>query len=278
MRTLKRSETPKPTSPPANRLPGEPPANQRDNRLTPEQRQLIEDHVPIARSIAAGVAKRVGRTAHERGRLFGEVLTSANAGLVAAAQRFDPRRQVPFGAYARRGVRLAILADLRRIPNATGGRYRPFKRLRGTEELRAQLGHVLGCRPTDEELAESREWSTANALRNLRHSLQDEDALLSNLPARPARSIAGHREFREWFSEVTRCLDDRSRRALWLKYIEGLDAETIASAFRIQSYEVRELLRVALARIREHAAPDAVADFVDLRRRIRDDGWSDPRG
>lgn len=278
MSNSKRSETPNPSSPPANRLPGEPPANQRDNRLTPEQRRLVEDHVPVARAIAAGVAKRVGRTAHERGRLFGEVLTSANAGLVAAAQRFDPRRQVPFGAYARRGVRLAILADLRRIPNATGGRYRPFKRLRGMEELRAQLGHVLGCRPTDEELAESHGWNTGEAFRNCQHLTQDEDALLSNLPARPARSIAGHREFREWFADVTQCLDDRGRRALWLKYIEGHDAETIASAFRIQPREARELLRTALASIREHAPPDAAADFVDLRRRIRDDGWSDPRG
>lgn len=70
----------------------------------------IREHLPLVATVAAGLRRDL--------RLppgVGDDLESAGReGLVRAAQRFDPSRGVPFGAFAHHRIRWAMLDGLRR--------------------------------------------------------------------------------------------------------------------------------------------------------------------
>ena len=84
---------------------------------------------------------------------FDELLAAGNLGLVQAALRFDPLRNVKFVTYADWWIRKAILKTIQeqsgpvRLP-----RYR-LEQLRDLHEARARLMHDTGREPETEELA-----------------------------------------------------------------------------------------------------------------------------
>jgi RNA polymerase sigma factor FliA len=70
--------------------------------------QLITDHVDMARRVARSIARRVPFDRRD------DLESAALLGLTEAAQRFDPNRGEPFGAFAVQRVRGAVLDELRR--------------------------------------------------------------------------------------------------------------------------------------------------------------------
>ena len=74
--------------------------------------QLVTDHLQLAAAIAGNAVKRLPR--HPAGFVDAEDLyQEARLGLLQAAVRYDARRRVPFGAYARRRVAGAVGDALR---------------------------------------------------------------------------------------------------------------------------------------------------------------------
>ena len=71
--------------------------------------QLIIDAMPLAGNIAGNIAKRLPPHVDPR-----DLRQDACTGLVDAATRYDATKGVPFGAFARRRVRGAVMDGLRR--------------------------------------------------------------------------------------------------------------------------------------------------------------------
>ncbi|HLH16230.1 MAG TPA: sigma-70 family RNA polymerase sigma factor [Bryobacteraceae bacterium] len=71
--------------------------------------QLVLDHLALAAGIAGNLSKRLPRHVDRD-----DVRQDALLGLVCAASRYDARKKVPFGAYARRRIGGAVVDGLRR--------------------------------------------------------------------------------------------------------------------------------------------------------------------
>src|SRR5579884_3617754 len=83
--------------------------------------KLAEDNWPLVKKIAGDFGKR--------GADYDDVVSIGNVALVDAAQRFDPSRGVPFGAYAAMLIRQSIVKSLSPTSDAMspGRRNRPLR-------------------------------------------------------------------------------------------------------------------------------------------------------
>jgi RNA polymerase sigma factor FliA len=76
--------------------------------------QLVIQHLTLAATIAGNISKRLPRHLDMR-----DVHQDARLGLVKAAAAYDVRKNVPFGAYARRRIHGAVVDGLRRDDHLT---------------------------------------------------------------------------------------------------------------------------------------------------------------
>jgi len=77
----------------------------------PDSAEVLErfhSELPLVEAIAVQVLRSVGRMGE-----LDDLVAAGREGLLAAARRFDPTRGVPFGAYANRRVRGAIIDSVR---------------------------------------------------------------------------------------------------------------------------------------------------------------------
>lgn len=76
--------------------------------------QLVIQHLTLAAAIAGNISKRLPRHLDMR-----DIHQDARLGLVKAAAAYDVRKNVPFGAYARRRIHGAVVDGLRRDDHLT---------------------------------------------------------------------------------------------------------------------------------------------------------------
>jgi RNA polymerase sigma factor for flagellar operon FliA len=76
--------------------------------------QLVIQHLTLAATIACNISKRLPRHLDLR-----DIHQDARLGLVKAAAAYDVRKNVPFGAYARRRIHGAVVDGLRRDDHLT---------------------------------------------------------------------------------------------------------------------------------------------------------------
>src|SRR6185436_19725775 len=109
--------------------------------------RLIEEHLPLVGHVVFQVA------AHFPRHVDRDELARAGAlGLVEAAQRFDPRRGVPFNRFAAQRIRGAILDAVRSADWAPRSVRSLARKLEGVEQrLATELGRV----PSAREMAEA---------------------------------------------------------------------------------------------------------------------------
>ena len=74
-----------------------------------DTQQLVIDSLPLAAHIAGNISKRLPPRVDPR-----DLRQEACLGLLDAARRYDAGKGVPFGAYARRRIRGAVMDGLRR--------------------------------------------------------------------------------------------------------------------------------------------------------------------
>ncbi|MBL8958058.1 MAG: sigma-70 family RNA polymerase sigma factor, partial [Myxococcaceae bacterium] len=110
-----------------------------------DESALIVKHKSLIDRVTRRVAARTG------GAVSADELFSAGAlGLIAAAQRFDPSRDVNFETFAEYRVRGAVLDELRAMDPL------PRRLRQDTDKVKkatAKLEHELGREPTADELA-----------------------------------------------------------------------------------------------------------------------------
>ena len=84
--------------------------------------QLVFDHLPLAAVIARNISKRLPRHVDPQ-----DLYQDACVGLIRAAARYDARRKVSFGAYARRPIGGAVIDGLRRADHLSRDERRRIK-------------------------------------------------------------------------------------------------------------------------------------------------------
>jgi RNA polymerase sigma factor for flagellar operon FliA len=114
-------------------------------KMTAEQRQLVDSHLPLVEHLVLRVSANFPRHVDRS-----ELVAAGSLGLVEAAMRYDADRGVPFGRYAARRIRGAVLDAVRSADWAP----------RSTRQLARQADAATqafaarhGRTPTDEELS-----------------------------------------------------------------------------------------------------------------------------
>lgn len=237
------------------------PPERPDPRDTGEFERWIESSMSYVRMVAL---RYVGR-----GVAYDELLSAGNVGLVEAALRFDPNRNVQFVTYATWWIRKAILKTIRdhsmtiRVP-----RYRQDQ-MRVIQKLRTDIRGAEGREPTDEEMAAEANMSIQGVRRlltcrrptvSLDQPLSGESGLSlgDQLPAdqRDADPEALiDRDYAKHLRRMIGALHPRKRMVLNLRFgLGGHDPMTfreVGERLGLSRERVRQIEQQALSRLRQ---------------------------
>lgn len=227
-------------------------------KLTFEQDALILEHLPVVRQVARALYEKLPR------HLELEDLVSAGMlGLVDAAARFRPERNVQFRSYAQFRVRGAILDSLRSLdwgPRALRRRGRELK------EATAALQNRLGRNPSDSEVAESMgirleelqhlsgelkalEITSLHAARGEDSSDEELQFLPANEDSSPLVQIL-QGESRANLLDALERLSERERLVMTLYYFEELTMKQIGVSLGLVESRISQIHRGGLLRLR----------------------------
>jgi len=218
---------------------------------------LVLEHLTLAKRIAGQMARRgfgwVGMDELEAAALFG---------LTEAAQRFDATRGEPFGGFATKRIRGAILDHLRACDPLP--RRARFHRRRVQSAVRG-LEHSLGRSPEESEVAE-----------NLGVSVEEYREHLSPLAAiafvggaavehvaRMDGNPSEQAERSQRVAQLRECLEDlapRDAKILSLYYQEELTYQQIGNMLSVTESRVCQLHSRALKQLRKLLGAQAAND------------------
>jgi RNA polymerase sigma-B factor len=231
-------------------------AETRDDQL---RAMLAERYLPLARSIA----RRYARGSEPLDDLF----QIASLGLLKAIDRFSPDRGVAFSSYAVP----TIAGEVRRYFRDRTWAVRPPRDLQeralAVDKAVQDLTNRLGRSPTvrqigqaleleDEAVLEAMEAgraSTATSLSAPRGS--DDDGVENTLEGAIGVDEDGFAtaEQRATYEQLARCLTDRERRVVELRFKEDLTQEEIGERVGVSQMQVSRVLRQALAKLAAEA-------------------------
>lgn len=231
-------------------VPTSPPGADPDDLV----RQLIETHVPVARSMAARY--------RNRGVELDDLEQVALLGLTKAAQRFDPDAGHDFMVYAVPTIR----GELRRHFRDAGWVVRPPRRVqelqariaRAREELEPQL--LRSPRPTEvaahlgEEIDDVVEALTADGCftpTSLDGPVGDGSSTVGDLLGSEDRDVEAA-EARIVLGPVLQQLTHRERRILQMRFVEERTQQEIGAAVGLTQAQVSRVL----SRILDHLRSD----------------------
>ena len=231
---------------------------------SPELRDaLIERHMPLARSLA--------RRYHSGREPLDDLLQVAAYGLVKAINGFDADRGSPFAAYASP----TILGELRRHFRDNVWSLRLPRNLQEAcmriEAATARLSERLGHPPTVEELANELEISVEDVLDGLEAAAARRTASLD-----APRSVSGdagastvietlgtiepgYGKVEDLLASRAVELDPRERRALVLKFNEGMTQSDVGKLLGVSQMQVSRIIRKALWRLLESVRDDGAS-------------------
>ena len=220
-----------------------------------DQEALVRDHRTLADRLAARFAGR--------GQPIEDLRQVAYLGLVMAAQRFDPAREVRFSTYAQ----ATVIGELKRYFRDHAWQLhvaRPVQELYlAVREASERLTHEIGRTPTPAELAtvvgateeqviESLEARSALRVDSLDAPRADDDDRPWHDQAFVDDGFRGVEE-RSWLVPALRALPERERRILKLRFFDGMAQSAIAAEVGISQMHVSRLLARSLRLLREAA-------------------------
>jgi RNA polymerase sigma-B factor len=231
-------------------------AESRDEQL---RAMLAERYLPLARSIA----RRYARGSEP----LDDLVQIASLGLLKAIDRFSPDRGVAFSSYAVP----TIAGEVRRYFRDRTWAVRPPRDLQeralAVDKAVQDLTNRLGRSPTvrqigqaleleDEAVLEAMEAgraSTATSLSAPRGS--DDDGADNTLEGAIGMDEGGFAtaEQRATYEQLARCLTDRERRVVELRFKEDLTQEEIGQRVGVSQMQVSRVLRQALAKLAAEA-------------------------
>ena len=221
-----------------------------------ERERLIERYLPLVRALARRHAG--GAEALE------DLVQVGSVGLVVAASRYDPKRGVPFAAYAAPTIDGELRRHLRdrsstvRVPRREQARAAALRRAASAASQR------LGREPSLAETADAAGLSLADAEFLL--SATAASVPLSGLELDP--SDAAHDEIedcerRTLIRASLASLEPRERAVLGLRFGADLSQAEIARRMHISQSHASRLLARALEKIRRELEPE-----LDTRRDV----------
>ena len=217
--------------------------------IDPESERLVSAHLPYVRARALRFAGR--------GESLDDLVQVASLGLVAAAQRFDPARGVPFLAYAVPTIDGELRKHLRdraatiRIPRREQDSAVRIRR------AAAAVSQRLGREPSIAEAATAAGMGVGEAHRAL--ELPRNPTPLTEFEEQ--RSSAADEaidacELRAVVRAGLHCLDARERVAIMLRFEEDLAQAEIGRRLGISQSQASRLLATALAKLRRELATE----------------------
>jgi RNA polymerase sigma factor FliA len=224
-----------------------------------EREDLLQAHLPDVRYIARRIHHRLPRHVP-----LDDLVHAGVIGLIDAADKFDPSKQVHFRTYAKFRIRGAILDSLRELDWSPRSLRKRARRLEvAINELAARLGRV----PSESKLADH----MGMDLREIQHlvgesrgldlgSLQSQsgeyeietDASLYH-PSGPDEDpflLCLRSEFHVLLVEAMSELDERTRRVLALYYHDELTMKEVGAMLGVVESRVSQIHTAALARLR----------------------------
>ncbi len=209
-----------------------------------EESALIARHADLISRLARRLAARTGYA------VAADDLWSVGAlGLLEAASRFDPGRDVRFESFAEHRIRGAMLDELRRMDHLP-------RRLRSQadsiETARARLIQSLGREPTSVELAEA----TKMGVEEIDAIIGVSQPHLRILPdfasgALAADEAVARAELRRNLTEAITALPERLQLVMSLHYQEALTYREIAHILDVSEPRVCQLHAEAITLLRE---------------------------
>jgi RNA polymerase sigma-B factor len=225
----------------------------RDRRARDE---LIERFLPLARKLA--------RRYVPSSEPYEDLVQVASLGLVKAVERFDPSRGFAFTSFAVP----TVVGELKRYFRDAGWALHVDRgaqeRARKVSDAQHQISGRTGHAPAIDELAQYLELSQEEVLDALQTaeaygtiSLDapmggDEEGAPSRLDAigdEDERLERVHRQAAIF--AAAKCLPERERRILYLRFGEDLTQSEIAGRVGVSQMQVSRLLRHSLARLRD---------------------------
>ena len=223
------------------------------------------------------MAESLARRYRRRGESFDDLRQVALLGLLKAVERFDPSRDIPFGAFAVPTIR----GELRRHFRDYGWAIKVPRRLQELhlqlETVTSRLAHEQGRPPTIGEIAIEADASEEEILEAMEiadlYRLRSIDAPRTSGPGATAADRLGAidtdmegAEARVTLRAMLEELPERERRVLYLRYFEDMTQSEIAEITGISQMHISRLITRSLAVLRSsHAAAGdpstSVAEF-----------------
>jgi len=218
--------------------------------------RLIESFIPVVRSIAYRYAGR--------GEQLDDLEQVASVGLIKAIERFDLDRDVELMTY----VFPTVVGELKRHFRDRGWSVTVPRRLKELHyrlsRLIEELTATLGRSPTiaelaeeagvdEEEVVEALEVGRAYASRSLTRALDSDEGAGAELIDLIDDEERGYEaaENRQLLASGLQALDDRERKIVQLRFVEGLTQSQIAVEIGISQMHVSRLIRRALEKLSE---------------------------
>lgn len=213
---------------------------------------LITENFEIVKKIAFHFAGRVGTRMEVQ-----DLMQLGMVGLVEAANKYSPQKDVPFEAYAKLRIQGAIVDHLRKQSNLCRG---TIKRKKDYENAVKKLEKKLSAKPSQEEIA-SELGIDLTTLANWQHdfaasqhrSIEEAqeyfgEYLFSVEPSVEEKILKG--ELRGILRENLSKLSQQQLLVLQLYYVEELNVYEIASVLSVTTGRVSQIKSAAVKQLR----------------------------
>ncbi len=210
-----------------------------------------------------------------------DLIAAGNLGLIEAAKRFDPEKNVKFISYAVWWIRQAIMQT---IFQQTGAVRIPIKEslfIAKVKETYEILKEQLGREPTEEEIAKDIKTSVKkvkNALSIVRQPVsldmplgegEEDFTLLDVLSKKGTEDVERElveETLKKELESMLNILDEREKEIIKLRYgLEGVEPKTleeVGEMLGISRERVRQLEQRALKKIKSIALKKHLQDFL----------------
>jgi RNA polymerase sigma factor for flagellar operon FliA len=218
--------------------------------------KIVLDHLPLVKALAVRV-----RTTLPLHVDFDDLVHAGVLGLLDAANKFDPEKQVVFSGYAKHRVKVAILDSLRQLDWASRDMRRRHKLLEAaTRDLSATLHRV----PTESEIAQQLGMHVDRCrimmldLRNVglisasTRANQNDDLPAPDFPCKPEShpdSIWARQQLRNVLGDAVKTLPERYQKLLLLYYTNEMPMKEIAVILGVNESRVSQMHKVALKKM-----------------------------
>ncbi len=220
---------------------------------SPEVLERFHAELELVDIIAAQVSRSIGGLVE-----YDDLVSAGREGLLSAARRFDPSRNIPFRAYANFRVRGAIFDGVRQMSALPRRAYERLAALEAASLVsEGEAEHAFsdpGAPIDDGELEEALEeqlaaMATATAIGVVAEALRTEvDA--SDAPSADPEEAFSRAEL---FARVEQALADlepkREAEVVRLHYLEGMSMDAISKELRIDKSWASRLHTRAMARL-----------------------------